>query len=76
MPSLPRLAVRPVDLIQQAAALEILAVREEELRVMRQRSAVGSAGPNEVAQAEVSRAAAVTALSDARRVRKKWCPRA
>ena len=60
--------VRSAD-VQQAAAQEILAVREEELRVMRQRSAVGSAGPNEVAQAEVSRAAAVTALSDARRVR-------
>ena len=60
--------VRSAD-VQQASAQEVLTVREEELRIVQQRSKVGSAGANEVAQAEVSRAAAVAALSDARRAR-------
>lgn len=60
--------VRSAD-VQQASAQEILAVRDEELRIIQQRAQVGSAGANEVAQAEVARAAAVAALSDARRAR-------
>jgi multidrug efflux system outer membrane protein len=60
--------VRSAD-VQQASAAEILAVRDEELRIIQQRSKVGSAGANEIAQAEVARAAAVSALSDARRAR-------
>jgi len=60
--------VRSAD-VQQASAAEILAVRDEELRIIQQRSKVGSAGANEIAQAEVARSAAVSALSDARRSR-------
>ncbi len=60
--------VRAAD-VQQASAAEILAVRDEELRIIQQRSKVGSAGANENAQAEVARSAAVSALSDARRSR-------
>lgn len=60
--------VRSAD-VQQASAQELLAVRDEELRIVRQRAAVGAAGAHESAQAEVSRAAAVAALSDARRAR-------
>ncbi len=60
--------VRSAD-VQQASAQEVLAVRDEELRIVQQRSKVGSAGANEVAQAEVARAAAVAALTDARRAR-------
>ena len=55
--------------VQQAAAQELLAVRDEELRIVRQRTKVGAAGANEVASAEVARSAAVSALSDARRAR-------
>ena len=55
--------------VQQASATEILAVRDEELRIIQQRAKVGSAGANEIAQAEVARSAAVSALSDARRAR-------
>lgn len=60
--------VRSAD-VQQASAQEVLAVRDEELRIVRQRAQVGAAGANEAAQAEVARAAAVAALSDARRAR-------
>lgn len=60
--------VRSAD-VQQASAAEILAVRDEELRIIQQRSKVGSAGANEIAQAEVARSAGVSALSDARRSR-------
>lgn len=60
--------VRSAD-VQQASAQELLAVRDEELRIVQQRAKVGSAGANEVAQAEVARSAAVSALADARRAR-------
>ena len=60
--------VRSAD-VQQASAQELLAVRDEELRIIQQRTQVGSAGANEVAQSEVARSAAVSALSDARRAR-------
>lgn len=55
--------------VQQASAAEVAAVRDEELRIVQQRAKVGSAGANEVAQAEVARSAAVAALADARRAR-------
>jgi multidrug efflux system outer membrane protein len=60
--------VRSAD-VQQAAAQEVLATRDEELRIVGQRVKVGAAGANEVAQAEVARSAAVSALSDSRRAR-------
>ena len=60
--------VRSAD-VQQASAQELLAVRDEELRIIQQRTQVGAAGANEMAQAEVARSAAVSALSDARRSR-------
>jgi len=60
--------VRSAD-VQQSAAQEILTARDEELRIVGQRVKVGAAGANEVAQAEVSRSAAVSVLSDARRSR-------
>jgi len=60
--------VRSAD-VQQASAQELLAVRDEELRIIQQRTQVGAAGANEIAQAEVVRSAAVSALSDARRSR-------
>lgn len=60
--------VRSAD-VQQASAQELLAVRDEELRIIQQRTQVGAAGANEIAQAEVARSAAVSALSDARRSR-------
>ena len=55
--------------VQLAAAQEVLAVRDEELRIVGERSKVGSVGTNEVAQAEVARSAAVATLSDVRRNR-------
>lgn len=55
--------------VQQAAAQEILAARQEELRIVAARRQAGAAGANELAQAEVARAAAVVALSDVRRAR-------
>lgn len=54
---------------QLAAAQEVFASREEELRISGERRKVGSIGAAEFAQAEVARAAAVAALSDARRAR-------
>jgi len=60
--------VRSAD-VQQASAQELLAVRDEELRIIQQRTQVGATGANEMAQAEVARSAAVSALSDARRSR-------
>ncbi len=60
--------VRSAD-VQQAAAQDVLAARDEELRIVVQRIKVGAAGANESAQAEVLRSAAVSALSDARRSR-------
>lgn len=61
-------ALRSAD-AQSLAAQEILAARDEEAVIIAKRAAVGAAGPNEVAQAEVVRAAAIAALADARRTR-------
>jgi multidrug efflux system outer membrane protein len=55
--------------VQATAAQDVLAAREEELRIATARRKVGSLGPNELAQAEVARSTAVVALSDARRAR-------
>ena len=55
--------------VQVDAAGVILAAREEELALILRRQAAGSAQAAEVAAAEVNRAAAVAALSDARRAR-------
>ena len=61
-------ALRAAD-VQSLAAQEIFTARDEEAALIAKRAAVGAAGPIEVAQAEVARSAAVTALADARRVR-------
>ena len=61
-------ALRSAD-AQSLAAQEVFAARDEEAAIVAKRAAVGSAGPNEIAQAEVARSAAVTALADARRAR-------
>ena len=61
-------ALRAAD-TQAFAAQEIYAARDEEAGIVARRAAVGGAGPQEVAQAEVARAAAVAALADARRAR-------
>ena len=61
-------ALRAAD-AQSLAAQEVFAARDEEAAIIAKRAAVGSAGPGEVAQAEVARAAAVAALADARRTR-------
>jgi multidrug efflux system outer membrane protein len=61
-------ALRASD-AQAAAAQEVFAARDEEAAIVAKRAAVGAAGPNEVAQAEVARAAAVAGLADARRTR-------
>ena len=60
--------VRSAD-AQLMAAQEVLAAREEELRIIVQRVKFGAAGPGDAAQAEVARAIAVSALSDSRRSR-------
>ena len=61
-------AVRSAD-AQSLAAQEVFAARDEEVSLIAKRAAVGAAGPNEVAQAEVARSAAVAVLADARRAR-------
>lgn len=61
-------ALRAAD-AQSSAAQEVLAARDEEAGIVAKRAAVGAAGPQEIAQAEVARAAAVAALADARRTR-------
>jgi multidrug efflux system outer membrane protein len=61
-------ALRAAD-VQSLAAQEIFTARDEEAALIAKRAAVGAAGPIEVAQAEVARSAAVTALADARRTR-------
>ena len=61
-------ALRAAD-AQSLAAQEVFAARDEEAAIIAKRAAVGAAGPNEVAQAEVARSAAVAALADARRTR-------
>jgi multidrug efflux system outer membrane protein len=55
--------------VQVAAGEAVLAARDAELALVRRREGVGSAQAAEVAAAEVNRAAAVAALSDARRAR-------
>ncbi len=55
--------------VQTTAAQDVLAAREEELRIATARGKVGAIGANEIAQAEVARSAAVAGLSDARRAR-------
>ena len=61
-------ALRAAD-AQSLAAQEVFAARDEEAAIIAKRAAVGAAGPQEIAQAEVARSAAVTALADARRTR-------
>lgn len=61
-------ALRAAD-AQSLAAQEVFAARDEEVAIITKRATVGAAGPNEVAQAEVARSAAVAALADARRTR-------
>lgn len=55
--------------VQLAAAESVRAVRQEEARIVAERLAVGAAGANEEAQAQVALSAAVSAVSDARRSR-------
>jgi len=61
-------ALRAAD-AQSLAAQEVFAARDEEAAIIAKRATVGAAGPNEVAQAEVARSAAVAALADSRRTR-------
>jgi multidrug efflux system outer membrane protein len=61
-------ALRAAD-AQSSAAQEVFAARDEEAAIIAKRADVGAAGPQEIAQAEVARSAAVTALADARRTR-------
>jgi multidrug efflux system outer membrane protein len=61
-------ALRAAD-VQSLAAQEVFAARDEEAAIIAKRATVGAAGPNEVAQAEVARSAAVAGLADARRTR-------
>lgn len=55
--------------VQLAAAESVRSVRQEEVRLVAERLAVGAAGANEEAQAQVALSAAVSAVSDARRSR-------
>ncbi len=61
-------ALRSAD-AQSLAAQEVFAARDDEAGIIAKRATVGAAGPNEVAQAEVARSAAIAALADARRTR-------
>lgn len=61
-------SLRAAD-VQSLAAAEVLATRDGEAAVIAKRIAVGAAGPNERAQIEGVRAAAVAVLADARRAR-------
>lgn len=62
-------AVAQSAAVQQRSAEELVAIRTEERRIVGSRFAVGSANASDRAQAEVNVAAAVAALSDARRAR-------